>query len=408
VEAPPNIAPASVAMRSTALTLLMTTAGALQLATRTASSLGTTLTAERTAECTAERTAESVKRPADVPATLLWPTPTHMGPPGRPSEFELNQGRVIDTLRYDYPRLFVDKPDLSIFREDVELRDESGGVRLRGKRAYSKVFDMLRFLRRTGMSDAEVTYHIFVNDATIRMRWSAKLKLRDPAFGMQRLDILDGVSVYELDSDGLVRSHTLEYIVPRGLEHLMPLSLANVWPITGSPELAIPCFRTPELTFNSFLQTQTQTQTQTQSLPLPLPLPPPSQLPLRAQTHHQRMSVPCANAASGETPAQRAARERAEDADKARLLAEVNALEQERGRLGNAFGVQLPQACETSYDCDSPMVCCDLIFASVCCTGGLMIPVRPTFPVMQPRAIPIPVEKDSPQEVPPQYPNVGF
>ena len=50
------------------------------------------------------------------------------------------------------------------------------------------------------------------------------------------------------------------------------------------------------------------------------------------------------------------------------------------------------EPCETSYDCDAPSVCCDLLFTSVCCDSGLLIPT--TDPAMQPRAIPIPVEGD--------------
>ena len=82
------------------------------------------------------------------------------GPRG-PSVFKLNQGRAIDILRADYPRLLSQKPDLSIFTENVELHDPSG-KRLSGLRQYEKVFDMLRFLRRTTMQDAEVTYRLVV------------------------------------------------------------------------------------------------------------------------------------------------------------------------------------------------------------------------------------------------------
>ena len=56
-----------------------------------------------------------------------------------------------------------------------------------------------------------------------------------------------------------------------------------------------------------------------------------------------------------------------------------------------------PQQCETSYDCESPLVCCDLLIAKVCCGGGMMIPRARGVPEMelQRRAIPIPVEKDN-------------
>ena len=62
---------------------------------------------------------------------------------------------------------------------------------------------VLRFLRRTTMQDAEITYRLVTHDDEIRVRWSAKMYLRDPAFGLTTLNIIDGVSVYELDTADL-------------------------------------------------------------------------------------------------------------------------------------------------------------------------------------------------------------
>ena len=35
-------------------------------------------------------------------------------------------------------------------------------------------------------------------------------------------------------------------------------------------------------------------------------------------------------------------------------------------------------ACETNYDCERPMVCCDLLVARVCCSSGLGIGSSPS------------------------------
>jgi len=331
-----------------------------------------------------------------VPETLLWPPAEHSRTK-RVTEFELNQGRAIDALRFDYPRLFDAKPDLSIFREDVTLHDVSGGMRLQGVRQYERLFDALRFLRRTSMSDAELTYHIYVHGSNIRMRWSAKLLLRDPAFGIQRLDIVDGVSLYELDDNGMVRTHKLENVVLRGKEQSRPLSLVNIWPLSavGTPELAMPCF--------------------TAHAPVAVVVPPAADRqmvvaqpqPQRAQPLTRRAPSPHASAVSGETPMQRAARERAEDAEKARSLAEANEPKKAGGFSALLPSIRAPQPCESSYDCEAPMVCCDLLVASICCTGGLMIPARPE-PLLQRQAIPIPVERDAPLgPQTPQYPGGG-
>ena len=63
------------------------------------------------------------RRESDNP---LQPKSVYGRPPKAPSEYDLNLGTAIDTLRHDYPRLFDEKPDLSIFTPTVQLFDPSG------------------------------------------------------------------------------------------------------------------------------------------------------------------------------------------------------------------------------------------------------------------------------------------
>ena len=185
----------------------------------------------------------------------LW-TPPKPNKPKGPNVYTLNLGRAIDMLRNDYPKVFTEKPDFSIFRKDIELHDPSG-KRLTGLSQYEKVFDMLRFLRRTTMQDAQVTYRLVVADERIRVRWTAKLWMRDPALGItttpngdRAVVHLDGVSNYDLDSEGKIRKHTIENIILRGADaEAAPMELQLAWPkMAGalSPELALPYpFLTP-------------------------------------------------------------------------------------------------------------------------------------------------------------------
>merc|ERR1719440_333310 len=152
----------------------------------------------------------------------LWTPPVAPGGPKGPNVYQLNKGRAIDMLRNDYPKVFLQKPDLSIFRKDMELHDPTG-KRLKGVEKYEKVFDMLRFLRRTTMQDAQMTYRLVVVDGRIRVRWTAKVWLRDPALGLTKMANgdpiivhLDGVSNYDLDDEGKVHTHVMENIIMRG------------------------------------------------------------------------------------------------------------------------------------------------------------------------------------------------
>ena len=56
---------------------------------------------------------------------------------------------------------------MSIFTNNIELHDPSG-KRLAGKTQYERVFDALRFLRRTTMQDAQVGIRLVADDKSVR------------------------------------------------------------------------------------------------------------------------------------------------------------------------------------------------------------------------------------------------
>jgi len=121
------------------------------------------------------RSAASRSAPAPAPAGsgffsaagLSAPAPLR---PKSPSEFELNRGRVIDTLRHDYPLLFTQPPDLDLFVPSVTLSDPSGAVRVRGVTQYARLFGMLRFMRRAAMQDAQLTYRLVIDEGGSAVR----------------------------------------------------------------------------------------------------------------------------------------------------------------------------------------------------------------------------------------------
>ena len=325
--------------------------------------------------------------------------PRHSGP----SEYELNRGRVVDTLRRDYPKLFKEEPDLSIFTEGIELHDPTG-VRLRGIKNYKRMFDTLRFLRRTAMQDAEVTYRLVATDGSVRVRWSAKIWARDPALGLHSfggepaLFHLDGISAYDLDAKGMVKAHRLENIVMTGREHEQQTvaNLAFAWPVPGmaTPELAIPFFKL----MSSKMKTSAGAALRKAAPKGPgggrsggpvfmMATDGASASTIPTEKEKKMAAVAEATAAAWREQRKAAGIEDDEEEDRS-------------GPFSNLFGGMqkgLPQAFESSWDCDSPMVCCDLLVASVCCDGGLFIPVRQdpmTQGSMVP--IPIPVEPDEP------------
>lgn len=160
------------------------------------------------------------------------------------SEVDCNMDQVIKTLKHDYHHRFSN-PDFSIYSDGISVHDNSG-IRLHGIQQYRSIFSLMQWLKRSVVQKAEVTHRLSASrDGTrIWMKWSAKLQVNDPTVIFGASDhILDGVSVYELDSQGLVNVHRLENIVLRR-EKQTPVSLSFVWPShhTKIPELAAPFF----------------------------------------------------------------------------------------------------------------------------------------------------------------------
>ena len=110
---------------------------------------------------------------ADGATTSLVLSPSSAASAGGPSELDLARGLAFDTLKADYGRLFTEEPDLSIFSQDITVHDPSG-KRLHGLVQYEQLFAALRFVRRTAMQDAELTYRLHLVDERIHVRWSAK------------------------------------------------------------------------------------------------------------------------------------------------------------------------------------------------------------------------------------------
>ena len=319
-----------------------------------------------------------------------WTHPGHTVPRhSGPSEYELNRGRVVDTLRRDYPKLFKEEPDLSIFTEGIELHDPTG-VRLRGIKNYKRMFDTLRFLRRTAMQDAEVTYRLVATDGSVRAPplrpppplldppfplrprprphlpppprgarpWSAKIWARDPAlglhsFGASRPLHLDGISAYDLDA-GMVKAHRLKHRDDGARARQQTVAnLAFAWPVPGmaTPELAIPFFKL----MSSKMKTSAGA-----ALRKATPKGPGG-----GRSGGPVFMMATDGASASTIPTEKEKKMAAVAAATAaawreqRKAAGIEEEEDRSGPFSNLFGGMqkgLPQACESSWDCDSPMV----------------------------------------------------
>lgn len=80
-----------------------------------------------------------------------------------PSDYELSLGKIIDTLRRDYPDFFVRAPDCDIYDEKIvfELgRPFHGVAGLKGKKAYAHALGALQRLGKSTILDSKVSCRI--------------------------------------------------------------------------------------------------------------------------------------------------------------------------------------------------------------------------------------------------------
>ena len=162
----------------------------------------------------------------------------------------LKLGKAIDTINHDHPLFFDEKPDLSIYSKNVCLVGDSGTVRLKGKEAYARLYDGLRWAHSSGFlgEGTQVQHRLVECNGDLRVRWSATLEVRDPWHS--ETVHCDGISIYTLNRAGLIRKHTLSNVVLSGPQDASQLAVQILWlPLgVGSSEGPILAPRSERLT----------------------------------------------------------------------------------------------------------------------------------------------------------------
>lgn len=151
--------------------------------------------------------------------------------------FTCNVGKAIETLRDEVPLLLREAPTLDIYSEDVILSDPNGQI-LRGKNAYSVFFASLRMARRLSLTQPVVEikslrYLDWKNEICVRF----SVELEGP-LGMDPI-YLDAISVYRLNSQGLIAEHRIDDVTRLNLFQrpslLTSLPRSLVWGGVRSP-----------------------------------------------------------------------------------------------------------------------------------------------------------------------------
>eukprot|EP00181_Compsopogon_caeruleus_P001411 CAMPEP_0184682418 /NCGR_PEP_ID=MMETSP0312-20130426/7226_1 /TAXON_ID=31354 /ORGANISM="Compsopogon coeruleus, Strain SAG 36.94" /LENGTH=357 /DNA_ID=CAMNT_0027134069 /DNA_START=74 /DNA_END=1147 /DNA_ORIENTATION=+ len=141
---------------------------------------------------------------------------------GRKPDYHANVGKVIETLRADYPEILTRDPDFSIYTDNILFRDRVA-YDIQGKDAYASFFWALRLHCRIFFSATSVEITSLFHDdreGIIHLRWRMwglpRLLFRggrssaSSRGGCPREDrswIFDGMSIYRINNDGFVYEH---------------------------------------------------------------------------------------------------------------------------------------------------------------------------------------------------------
>ena len=170
--------------------------------------------------------------PSDVPALDgLLGGDASAAPPAElkkgPSEFELNLGKCIDTLRMDVPEFADREFQWDIYTDDVELSDPQA-VQARGLASYKQFFAMVRAFRRFAVRDVSVTYKLRYDWAGKRVivTWYSEWTMKGwPQIGARPTHV-DAVSYFSLTDEGFVYKHEVDRVQINGQMLSPPYGLA--------------------------------------------------------------------------------------------------------------------------------------------------------------------------------------
>jgi len=299
-------------------------------------------------------------------------------------EFELNRGKAVDTLLTDYASMFDSSPmDWSIYHDRILLKDNQG-FSIEGKKSYKLFFRTVTNLLNLVFSDSQTSVVLMdkygIDKSKIKLRWRIELRSRlnprswkqvfrwmdrdgDGILSRSEINdfstsrprpgtstswrkadassgplVLEGISEYKLDAQGLIYEHIISVTYPTAPWSLAPLQ--ELLPIrrVGHPGLAGVAGW----------------------MAVPIPAPVPAQvlglsgpLAMAAEAHAAPMQGAAPLLASGQ---------KKKDQGEGGLFASI---------LPAQLRKKIPKTCESDYDCNPggynfPLICADFVVARFC------------------------------------------
>jgi len=121
-------------------------------------------------------------------------------PPSGPSEYELDLGKIAETLVRDYRGFFEHEPCFDIYNEDIVFkvgRPFDGAASMRGRRVYCRALSAFRGVTRTTVRDGKVACSVsdgrpFGHALRVKWRFEGDMRLlKCPVY-------IDAISLYSI------------------------------------------------------------------------------------------------------------------------------------------------------------------------------------------------------------------
>lgn len=327
-----------------------------------------------------------------------------MRPTSTESEFELQVGVALDTLRRDYPQILTQPPDFSIYDKHIEVVDPSG-VKVHGLSAYKYTFRLLHTLVKFIYcpSRSGLTFRMCFDKArqSIRIHWNAEVVPREIFGGSRTTLFVDGISVYEMDRvTGSITQHRIEQL------------LINNNPVRPAEGVFAALRNEHTVTVPSFSKSEDRSVVVRYQQPLfPGPRGPSSLFAMEASRDDDEDKNNDTNGGNQQYPnldwealerknksrkkfgldplspeefleveaqvKQMDLQQKQRAATDAAAAAAGTSQKRKSGgffdKLLGGAAAALQDTCETNFDCERPEICCDFGFKKVCCSSGSLV-----------------------------------
>ena len=329
-------------------------------------------------------------------------------------EFELNRGQAVDTLLLDYPRIFSQGCDFSIFSPEIMLRDTQG-FSVEGLRAYKAFFSVVPTLVNVAFSRGEVSALLMdkygIDQSRIKIRWRLDLypramgmSLRD-AFrwfdtnddgvisneeylkGQARLEgsaaqhmparrnveplVIEGISAYSLNAKGKITMHEIEVTSPTDYPFLE--ALRELVPVRSHVNGIPTCFSVSDAPVQEHGSASRARAALAHSGAVAGVVAGPVHLTTSELPSRWALSLPRVDAMARVTPlaATKTFPRRPEDDDGDKKGGFGQQMLEALGGKQLTKQLKLPKQCKTDYDCNEggynwPLICADFVFAKLC------------------------------------------